>query len=168
MGSGATLLERFAGTVEPLGAIEAAPVAAWISAIPFDDWPQQHRRADLPMRPAMVSAPDWHGFGEARAPVVATVLGLFPAGCVADTFLLSVVMPGAAIEPHTDAQPPHWLCRVHVPLTSNPESRFCVGGVAHHLRPGFAYRVNTEALHSVENAGPTPRIHFMFDVKRAR
>lgn len=161
------MLARFAGTVELLAPVDCARLAAWISAIPFGDWPQQHWRADLPQKPAMVSAADWHGFGEVRAPVVEQLMQHFP-GCAADTFLLSVVMPGAAIEPHTDSQPPYWLCRVHVPLTSNPESRFIVGGVAHNLQVGFAYRVNTEAQHGVENAGETPRIHFLFDVKLPR
>lgn len=160
------LLARFAGTVEALGPVDSAALAAWAAAIPFAEWPQQHFR-DEPLRPAMVSSPDWRGFGETRAPVVAEVLRLFP-GCAADTFLLSVVMPGQAIEPHTDSQPPNWLCRVHVPLSSNPESRFVVGGMAHQLAVGFAYRVNTEALHSVENAGPTARVHFMLDVKLPR
>lgn len=160
------LLARFAGTVESLGLVASEALAAWAAAIPFAEWPQQHHRNE-PLRPAMVSSPDWRGFGEVRAPVVTEVLRWFP-DCAADTFLLSVVMPGQAIESHTDGQPPNWLCRVHVPLATNSQSQFLVGGIAHHLAVGFAYRVNTEAVHSVENAGPTARVHFLFDVKGPR
>lgn len=157
---------RFAGTVEVLSPVNSTKMAAWIAAIPFEDWDQQHRRPDLPMRPAMMTNLDWHGFGEQAVPIVERLLGWFPDGYHADQWMLSVVMPGQSIEPHTDGQPPHWICRVHVPLTSSPESRFIVGGEAHNLRPGWAYRVNTEVTHSVENDGPTPRVHFMFDIKR--
>ena len=155
--------KRFAGTCEPLCAVSVVALVQWISAIPFPDRPQQRRLDDGGIRPAMVSDPAWHGYGAVTDPVVAAILPHFP-GCFANTRLLSVVMPGHAIEPHCDQQPPHWICRVHVPLTANDQSRFIVGGVAHVLRPGMAYRVNTEAVHSVENDGDTPRIHFMMDI----
>lgn len=115
----------------------------------------------------MVSDLAWKGLGAHAMPLTAALLAAHFPGCVADTQQLSVVMPGHAIEPHTDSQPPQWLCRVHVPLISNPQSRFIVGGVAHAMRVGSAYRVNTEAMHAVENGGATPRIHYFFDVKHA-
>jgi len=156
---------RFSGSVEPLADIYVGALVEWITSIPFEDWHQQHRLADGQLRPAMMTDPAWHDFGAMVAPVVDALMGRFP-GCKPDQPMLSVVMPGHAIEPHTDSQPSSWICRVHVPLTSNPESRFVVGGEAHQMEPGRAYKVNTEAVHSVENAGPTPRIHFMFDVRQ--
>ena len=154
--------ERFAGTVEAIGHVYSWPVACWIAGIQLSEWPQQ-RVGEL--WPAMQTELAWHGFGEIVAPLVAGVMADHFPGCVADQLMLSVVMPGREIEPHTDSQPPHWICRVHVPLTSNPESLFVVGGEVHNLHVGCAYRVNTEAVHSVENDGGTPRIHFLFDVK---
>ena len=109
----------------------------------------------------------WHDFGWITEPLVSGVMAAHFPGCRETQRMLSTVMPGHSIEPHTDSQPPHWICRVHVPLTSNPESKFIVGGVAHRLEPGWAYRVNTEVVHSVENAGRTPRIHMMWDCLRA-
>lgn len=156
---------RFVGSVEYLADVDIGKVAAWIAAIPFEDWHQQHRLADGQIRPAMMTDLGWHGFGAMVAPIVESLMGHFP-GCTPDQRMLSVVMPGHSIEPHTDSQPPNWICRVHVPLTSNPESRFIVGGDAHHLEPGHAYKVNTLAVHSVENDGTMPRTHFMFDVRR--
>jgi hypothetical protein len=155
------LLERFAGTCEPLGPVDVVSLAAWIAAIDFADWPQQSLRE---LRPAMVTDLNWYGFGLVAEPVVTEAMAWFPEA-VAYQRMLSVVMPGHSIEPHTDSQAPYWLCRVHVPLTSNAESRFVVGGVAHVLKVGMAYRVNTEAEHSVTNDGLTPRIHFMFDIR---
>lgn len=158
-------MRRFDGTVAFLRAVEVADMVRWVATISFADWHQQTPLSDGQLRPAMMTDPAWHGFGAAAAPVIAQVLPLFP-GCDARQVMLSVVMPGHAIEPHRDAQPPGWICRVHVPLTSNPESRFIVGGEAHHLDVGAAYRVNTEIEHAVENGGATPRIHLMTDIVR--
>lgn len=152
--------------MESLATVDVAGLVAWITAIDFAEWPQQHRLADGLIRPMMVTDHGWHGFGAEIEPMVQQLLGHFP-GCISDQEMLSVVMPGHEIEPHTDGQPPHWLCRVHVPLVSNERSEFIVGGVAHRLVPGTAYRVNTEAVHAVTNRGDTPRIHFMFDVRKS-
>jgi hypothetical protein len=159
------LTERFTGTCELLGPVNSDALKDWIGAIPFEEWPQQHRLADGLVRPAMLTDLKWRGFGIVAGPVVSEIMRAFPA-CDAYQKMLSVVMPGHAIEPHRDEQSPRWLCRVHVPLTSNDRSQFIVGGVAHVLIPGMAYRVNTLAEHAVVNDGDTPRIHFMFDVSR--
>ena len=152
---------RYAGTVERLATVDIDGILGWLAGISFDEWPQQSR---LELRPAMVTDLDWHGFGDVTEPMVNSLMGFFP-GCVAEQRMLSVVMPGHSIDPHVDRQSPHWVCRVHVPLTSNDQSVFMVGGEVHRLEPGEAYEVNTEAEHSVANDGLTPRVHFMFDVR---
>lgn len=159
------MLDRFRGTVEPICPVDIAAMATWIAAIDFADWPQQPRREDGRMRPAMACDPEWYGFRAIADPVVDMLMTNFP-GCAADTRMLSVVMPGHLIAPHIDQQSESWRCRIHVPLVTNQRSRFIVCGVAHLLKPGTAYRVNTEVEHSVENDGDTGRIHFMFDVRR--
>lgn len=156
---------RFDGAVAFLRVVEVADLVRWVVAIPFADWHQQKPLDDGQLRPAMMTDPAWHDFGEMAAPVIAQVLPMF-RGCAARQLMLSVVMPGHAIEPHRDAQPPHWICRVHVPLTSNEASRFIVGGQPHQLEVGKAYAVNTEVEHAVENGGATPRIHLMTDIVR--
>jgi hypothetical protein len=155
-------MDRFSGTVEYLCDVEVGSIVEWITAIDFADWPQQ-TPIDDGLRPAMVKDPFWHGFAAAVAPVIAAVnLSGAPANV-----MLTVVMPGHDIPTHTDAQPPNWLCRVHVPLTTNDVSRFVVGGESHHMEVGKAYLVNTEAEHSVANDGDTPRRHLMWDVLAA-
>lgn len=114
----------------------------------------------------MVTDLRWHDFGKYAAAIENALMSNF-ANCRAYQSMLSVVMPGHSIPPHKDMQGKSWVCRVHVPLLSNEQSKFIVSGVDFHLVPGNAYRVNTEEEHSVENNGDTPRIHFMFDVGSA-
>jgi hypothetical protein len=158
---------RFGGTVAPFCLVDCGPLASWIAAIDFADWPQQHRLPDGKLRPAMVTDPAWHGFAKAAKPVTERIVTLFD-GCATYQHMLSAVMPGHAIEPHCDEQAPYWLARVHVPLLSNERSAFVVDGTAHAMSPGMAYLVNTLAEHSVRNDGDSPRVHFMFDVKDDR
>lgn len=147
-----------------LGPVGADALAKWITAIPFEEWPQQHRLPGGQIRPSMQTDITWHGFGEIAEPVVNAIMQEHFPGGIAYQRMLSVVMPGHSIPPHCDEQAKSWICRVHVPLMSNAKSRFIVGGQDHVLAPGFAYRVNTRAEHAVTNDGETPRIHFMFDV----
>lgn len=160
------MLERFGGTCEEVADIDVSAVAEWIAGIDFQTWPQQHRLDDGKLRPAMACDPAWFGFKAITDPCVDLLMRLFP-GCIADTRMLSAVMPGHEIPPHMDTQSSNWRCRVHLPLMTNDQSAFIVGGVHHHMLIGKAYRVNTEAEHSVSNHGLTPRVHFMFDVRLA-
>ena len=155
------MLARFDGAVAPLATVDVKALVAWIEAIDLHAWPQQTRRE---LKPAMVNDLGWFDFGKHSQPIVDFLIPLFP-GCTAHDRMLSCVMPRHSIPPHIDNQPPSWICRVHVPLMSNPLSRFTVAGRHYHLDVGEAYTVNTEAIHSVKNEGPTPRIHFMFDVR---
>lgn len=150
--------------VMPLGAVNVAPMADWIGSIPFEDWPQQNPPG-AELKPAMVSDPWWHGFGEFAGPLIAEIVAFFP-GCFAYQTMLSVVMPGHDIAPHRDQQGPKWLTRVHAPLATNDLSAFLVEGVPHHMEIGQAYSVDTLRTHSVVNLGDTPRIHFMTDIGR--
>lgn len=154
---------RFSGNMEAFASVDVAGLVSWICGIDFSEWNQQ-RKIDDQLRPAMMTDHAWRGFKAMTDPVVATLMGSFPDYCE-DTRMLSVVMPGHSIEPHCDWQSPKWICRVHVPLTTNDKSKFIVGGIDHRMMVGNAYRVNTEIEHSVTNDGDTPRIHFMFDVR---
>jgi hypothetical protein len=154
-------MERFTGNCSEIGPVDVTAMLAWLQDIDFRNWPQQSVTV---IRPAMVTDPDWHGFGLVAEPVVESVMSGFP-GLVTYQVMLSAVMPGEVIEPHTDSQAPDWLFRVHVPLMTNIASLFIAGGSPHFLEVGKAYRINTEAVHSVSNEGETPRVHLMWDVK---
>ena len=143
--------------------VQVSKMVAWISAIPLTDWPQQRSLADGQVRPSMVTDLDWHDFAKIARPIVDDLC----IDCNGRTYqwMLSAVMPGHSIEPHVDLQPDYWLYRIHVPLITNPESLFIVGGIHCAMQVGTAYLVNTMAMHSVVNNGSAPRIHFMFDVR---
>lgn len=153
----------------------------WISAISFEAWPQQHQLGDGQLRPAMVNDLEWPrgagwpvlNFRQAMASVVDQVNECqWMLGHDFRNFMLSVVMPGHAIDPHADQMGPGWLTRVHVPLLTNPiavmrfpndTSRWDVGR-EWNLQVGEAYLVDISQVHEVRNSGTTPRVHFMFDV----
>lgn len=158
------MLEKFVGTCRPFASVDVAAVVAWIAAIPFADWPQQDPLNGEP-RPAMVTDLAWHGFDKTTEAVVNRIVAAFP-GCEATRRMLSAIMPGHWIDPHTDARHAETIARIHVPLTTNRQAVFITGGQPHRLEVGKAYLVNTEAEHSIRNDGDTPRIHFMFDVRR--
>lgn len=167
--------------VRHLMAVDVRSMVEWIQAIPFEEWPQQHRLEDGKIRPAMVTDMQWCGFSVYAAGVLMKLLGLAKAVGLPDfncrNYMLSVVMPGHSIDPHADQQPPGWITRVHVPLLTNPKASFVVAQERlpsdksdwiDHMEVGHAYLVDVTKPHVVENNGPTPRIHFMFDVFGAR
>ncbi len=143
--------------------VAIADVVAWLSAIPYEEWPQQAPIAGK-LRPAMVADPDWHNFG--------TVTQALIDEAMADRDgrpyrrMLSVVMPGQSIAPHRDEQPEVWCGRAHVPLLSNERALFIIAGKSLHMRPGHVYWVDTREMHEVVNGGDVPRVHLMFDVRR--
>lgn len=150
-----------------LGPIDHKPLADWILAIPFEDWPQQRRLDDGKIRPSMVTDLEWHDFARRTDQTVSGIMHAHFGDYLAYQRMLSVVMPGHSIAPHIDEQGKNWVCRVHVPLISNDRSFFIVEGRPQYFDPGFAYRVDTTKEHAVTNDGDTPRIHFMFDVGKS-
>lgn len=113
----------------------------------------------------MMSDGMWHGFGVALDPIVDDLMSYYP-GHRTQQRQMNVVMPGTSIPPHVDVQDPWWVVRIHVPLTTNEQTSFVCDDGPHFMQVGKAYRVNTEARHAVYNYGATPRVHFMFDVRK--
>lgn len=141
-----------------LGALDTAALAACLSQELA--WPV--RKGGQPQR---VRLPD------AAREIIEAVLAWFPAGVMFNESYacLSKLMPGQSYEMHRDPQPPEWITRVHVPLTTNPgawlafereESRKV------HFELGKAYSFNTLELHAFGNDGATERVHLLFDVSR--
>lgn len=153
--------------VRTFARVDISALAAWIARIPLTDWPQQHR-VDHQIRPAMVNDPHWHAMNFVTSAIVERLLytSPLPLGCRDDNRMLSVVMPGHDIHTHADPVSPDWITRVHVPLHTNPDAVMIFDGAEYLLDAGSAYLVDITQEHSVVNRGPTPRIHFMFDVRR--
>jgi hypothetical protein len=146
------------------GALQRA--IQWIFGISFESWPQQTRLADGLLRPSMVTDLEWESFGEVTAELVRAATPPAMSHLRERNRLLSAVMPGALIDPHTDELGADWQTRIHVPLLSNPDAMLISGDVVHRLAVGFAYEINTRERHAVWNAGATPRVHLMFDLHK--
>jgi len=160
-------MERFTGKIEVWAVFdkELDGMVDWVNATPLEDWPQQQKRANGGIRPAMVNDSDpLPGFAQARRRLTARFMWQIREARDYN-HMLSVVMPGDDIYPHADKQPEDWLFRVHIPLVTNDKAWFFVEGERFHLSQGTVYLVNTERVHEIRNEGDTPRIHYMFDVK---
>jgi len=71
---------------------------------------------------------------------------------------------GERITPHVDKHPSfHIAHRIHIPITTNDNVRFTIGGRPFHLELGKVYEVNNQSTHSVMNRGKEDRITFIFD-----
>lgn len=143
--------------------VDITDVLNWIKSIDYVDWPQQPRIDKDKIRPAMVNDPNWFRFYKNTDNLVKQIMWQFPNHHDCNR-MLSVVMPGASIEPHKDLQIKEWVTRIHVPLMTNPEALFYIAGDYVHMEVGKAYLIDTEAEHGVVNTGNCERIHFMFDV----
>jgi hypothetical protein len=155
---------RTLGEPFDLNVVTLQRVVHWIEAIPFESWPQQHRLLDGRLRPAMVTDLSWMSFGERTDELVRDATPPAMRRFRSCNRLLSVVMPGATIDPHVDELGADWMIRIHVPLLTNPDAIFISGDVVHRMEVRRAYEVDTRARHSVWNSGPTPRVHLMFDL----
>ena len=119
----------------------------------FQDWRDSY---DRPLwgewkgllEPVLAQAVRDYGYSEAAFPRV----------------LLARMAPGGVIKPHRDANPAaKWPHKIHVPLVTNDKVTFFVDGVGYHFPEGEAVEVSNMAVHAVENAGDTDRIHLIFE-----
>lgn len=119
----------------------------------FRDWRQSYER------------PLWAEWRSLIEPVLAQATrdygyahGVFPR------VMLARMAPGGIIKPHRDANPAaKWPHKIHVPLLTNDKVTFFVDGVGYHFSEGEAVEVSNMAVHAVQNAGATDRIHLIFE-----
>jgi aspartyl/asparaginyl beta-hydroxylase (cupin superfamily) len=74
--------------------------------------------------------------------------------------------PGAEIREHRDVgiSMADEEARLHIPIITNDETDFLVGGQRLSMRPGECWYVNVDLPHSVMNRGRTDRVHLIVDV----
>jgi quercetin dioxygenase-like cupin family protein len=83
------------------------------------------------------------------------------------TALLIKLPAGKGIPTHVDSAP-HFreYSRIHVPIVTNPQCIFTVGGESKHLERGHMWEIdNDNKRHSVVNNGTEDRVHLLIDVK---
>ncbi len=74
------------------------------------------------------------------------------------------IEPHAGVPPHVDIQY-YWRThtRVHIPVITHPDIRFCCGREVVHMAAGEAWTFDNWREHSVVNETDTRRIHLTFD-----
>lgn len=119
----------------------------------FQDWRDSYDR------------PLWAQWRELLEPVLAQAVRPYGyANAAFPRVMLARMAPGGVIKPHRDANPAaKWPHKVHVPLITNERVTFFVDGVGYHFVEGEAVEVSNMAVHAVENAGDSDRIHLIFE-----
>lgn len=94
------------------------------------------------------------------------ILGRFH--CEQETVRLLRLAPGGIIHEHRDrgASYADGFFRIHVPIATNPSTRFVVDGDALPMQPGECWYANFALPHSVRNDGTTDRTHLIIDGRR--
>ena len=119
----------------------------------FSDWRQSYDRPLWAqwrglLEPVMEQAVRPYGYARAVFPRV----------------MLARMAPGGIIKPHRDAnRAAKWPHKIHVPLLTNDAVTFFVDGIGYHFNEGEAVEVSNMAVHAVENAGASDRIHLIFE-----
>lgn len=150
----------FTGECEPLVRVNVLDQIEWIKSLAHETWPCWNKGT---MYPSVVTDPTWEDLPARTQPVVDELLALFP-GC-RDTYrAITTIHPGDYVPHHTDTLRDGWVTRIHVPLVTNPDAWFIIGGREHHLDVGMSYQVNPAIPHAVRNQGEISRVHLMFDV----
>jgi len=82
------------------------------------------------------------------------------------TALLIKLPAGKSIAPHVDAASHFKLYhRIHIPIVTNPQCLFTVGGETIHMKKGELWEINNDGkMHSVRNGGAEDRVHLLIDV----
>jgi len=77
--------------------------------------------------------------------------------------MLARLPAGSEISPHKDLEASYYIHKIHVPLSTNPETTFRVGMQTRHLPVGEIMEVNNKRMHFVKNDGELDRIHLIFE-----
>ena len=107
----------------------------------------------------------WDYFANQAQPLVEEIIGKhYPPRGVVMRAMIANLVAGGQITPHIDTDPSFAVGhRIHIPLITNDQVDFKIGGEHFHLREGVAYEVNNLEMHSVHNRSDHDRLHFIFD-----
>jgi hypothetical protein len=171
-------------SVRRLGAVDIARLREAVLAIPEAQWDAEN--ADKPNRFEALDRtrhivfrfvsnfqdwrdsydrPLWAQWRSLLEPVLAQATRDYGyARAAFPRVMLARMAPGGVIKPHRDANPAaKWPHKIHVPLLTNERVTFFVDGVGYRFPEGEAVEVSNMAVHAVENAGDTDRIHLIFE-----
>lgn len=113
-----------------------------------------------------VSHPAWTIWSPVLLPIMQQAIA--PYGFARPVFpkaMLARLAAGNRVDLHRDGAGSNLEThKIHVPVQTNPEAYFDVGGESFHLALGHAYEVNNVRHHGAHNDGDADRIHFIFEV----
>jgi len=100
-----------------------------------------------------------------RAPYFAQILEELP--CPKQVVRLMTLPPGGEIRSHFDLHTnfQFGLVRLHVPIETNPDVRFEIGGQPCRWKEGELWYGDFSTSHSVKNEGSVRRVHMVIDVE---
>jgi len=78
--------------------------------------------------------------------------------------ILTRLAPQAEITPHADDGHSLKRChRIHMPVITNSDCLFTVGGLTWNMPAGELWEINNRRVHAVRNGGSTARVHLIMD-----
>lgn len=127
---------------------------------PEPDWPKRD----------CVAYPAWYALPQVRAHVFALMARV--EGLRLGRVLITRLMPGAQIFPHTDIGTEHGLyyddapyyTRYHTLLACPPDALFHCGEESVYMPPGSCWTFRNDLEHAVTNDGDSERISLIVDV----
>lgn len=106
----------------------------------------------------------YYGLRHAIEPVIDYISRYYRNNGFIVRLILAKLAAGGKIPKHTDAGYSLLNChRVHLPIVTNPDVIFHVGGEEINMRVGELWEVNNGTVHAVENRGTEDRIHLIVD-----
>ena len=98
------------------------------------------------------------------APIIERLKGHFGREGVFVRVLIARLNAQSEIKPHVDKGYSLINCnRIHIPLFTNDQVQFSVGGESRTLNEGEVWEINNADVHAVTNASDYPRVHLIID-----
>ncbi len=112
--------------------------------------------------------PDYRGlyseFQHELRPVIDYIADYYQNNGFIVRLILAKLVAGGKIPKHTDAGFSLLNChRVHLPITTNEDVVFFVGGEEKNMQVGELWEINNGTIHAVENRGTEDRVHLIVD-----
>jgi|JYMV01.1.fsa_nt_gi hypothetical protein len=100
-------------------------------------------------------------------PLISQVQKIYPNTVISKCFFPRL-KAGGKIDKHVDSGITlEMVHRIHVPIQTNEDAIFTVGGESINMIEGCAYEINNQRKHGVVNNGNTDRVHLVFDLYKA-
>lgn len=106
----------------------------------------------------------YSGFETVLSPVVDYIASYYQNNGFIVRMILAKLVAGGKIPKHTDAGYSLLNChRIHMPITTNDDVVFLVGGEEKNMKIGELWEINNGTIHAVENRGTEDRVHLIVD-----